>query len=223
MSGHTFCGPLEDEISNEFFVALQMKVSEELRPEMRSLDQMMVGLHRLSLLIARYVPWSKHLAMLHDYLLSEIGTLHIEFVPLTTQECYAILSIILLPKASTFQFEGQQMSGLGLKAASALFMCWNINWLHKQAKVKSPVIDDRIKLLLNNARLQPTNGAPTVDSAQFLLSLIEAVELVPRWTDLRKLRNWTAFILCCNNYISEIKLLTMFDNVFLFVKRIDLF
>ena len=99
MSGHTFCGSLEDEISNEFFVALQMKVSEELRPEMRSLDQMMVGLHRLSLLIARYVPWSKHLAMLHDYLLSEIGTLHIEFVPLTTQECYAILSIIFLPKA----------------------------------------------------------------------------------------------------------------------------
>ena len=170
--GHSFGGPLEDDIDNDFFVALQMKVSEELRPEMRSLDQMMVGLHRLSSLLARYVPWSRHLAMLNDYLLATVGSPHVEFVPLTTQECYAILSIILLPKASTVQFEGQQISGLGLKAASALFICWNINWLHKQANVKSPVIDDRIKSLLNNARLQPTNGAPTVDSAQFLLSLV---------------------------------------------------
>ena len=194
--GHSFGGPLEDDIDNDFFVALQMKVSEELRPEMRSLDQMMVGLHRLSSLLARYVPWSRHLAMLNDYLLATVGSPHVEFVPLTTQECYAILSIILLPKASTVQFEGQQISGLGLKAASALFICWNINWLHKHAKVKSPVIDDRIKSLLNNARLQPTNGAPTVDSAQFLLSLVEAIEIVHRWTDLRKLRNWVAFILC---------------------------
>ena len=58
------------------------------------------------------------------------------------------------------------------------------------------MIDDRIKLLLNNARLQSTNGAPTVDSAQFLLNLVEAIETIPRWTDLRKLRTWVAFILC---------------------------
>ena len=77
MSGHTFCGSLEDEISNEFFVALQMKVSEELRPEMRSLDQMMVGLHRLSLLIARYVPWSNILqcSMIMFYLKLGVFTL----------------------------------------------------------------------------------------------------------------------------------------------------
>ena len=194
--GHSFCGPQEEDVENPLFIALQAKVNEDLRPEMRSLDQMMVGLHRLSIYLAKYIPLSNHLGMLQDYLLATNGSPHVKFVPLTTQECYAILSLMLLPKTSLIPNGESVIRGLGLKAASALFLCWNVNWLHKQGKLKSPVIDDRIKLLLNNARLQLANGAPTVDSAEFLLKMIEAVEIIPKWTNLRRLRNWAAFMLC---------------------------
>ena len=69
--GHSFCGPQEEDVENPLFIALQAKVNEELRPEMRSLDQMMVGLHRLSKYLAKYIPLSKHLGMLQDYLVTK--------------------------------------------------------------------------------------------------------------------------------------------------------
>ena len=43
MLGHSFCGPREDDVDNPLFTALRAKVNEDLRPEMRSIDQMMVG------------------------------------------------------------------------------------------------------------------------------------------------------------------------------------